>query len=56
MAEKIKAMFEYARVVINVIDEHARTTSERAKVVVTEREEQSQSQGTILKAISKIVG
>ena len=41
---------------IDVIDEHARTTSERVKALAEEREEQSQSQGTILKAISKIVG
>ena len=49
-------MYEYAQVVIYVINEQAITTSERAKAIAAEREEQSQSQGTILKAIPKIVG
>ena len=34
----------------------SKTTTERAKTVAEEQEEQSQSQGTILKEISKIVG
>ena len=41
---------------IYVIDEHAKTTSKRAKVIAVEGEEQSHSQRTILKAISNIVG
>ena len=55
LIEKTEAMYEYAQVVIYAIDEQARTTSERAKAIAAEREEQSQSQGTILKAIPKIV-
>ena len=54
--KKTKAMYEYAQVVIDAVDEHARTTSKRVKAIVAEQEEQSQSQGTILKAISKIIG
>ena len=50
MAEKTKAMSEYAQVMIDVIDEHTRTKIEQAKAVAEEREEQSQSQVTILKA------
>ena len=46
-------MFEYAHV---VRDEHVKTTIEQTKVVTKDREKEYQSQGTILKAISKIVG
>ena len=55
LAEKTKAMSEYAQAVIDAIDEHSRKTTERAKAIAEKKEEQSQSQGTILKAYSKIV-
>ena len=49
-------MFEYAQTVIDVVDEQTITTFERAKAVAAEREERSQSQGIIMKTISKMVG
>ena len=39
LAEKTKAMLGYAQAVIDAIDEHARATSEQAKMVAVEREE-----------------
>ena len=48
-------MSDYAQAVITAIDEQAKTTTEQAKVVTEEREQQYQLQGNILKAISKIV-
>ena len=39
LAEKTKAMSEYAQALIDAVDEHGRTTSERDKVVATERED-----------------
>ena len=56
LAEKTKVMSEYAHVVITVIDELAKTTTEGAKAIMEEQEQQSQSQGNILKAVSKIIG
>ena len=49
-------MSDYAQVVITTINEQAKTTIKHAKVVAKEREQESQSQWNILKAISKIVG
>ena len=56
LVEKTKSMSKYAQVMIDVVHKQAKTTSKRAKVVATKQEEQSQSQGTIMKAISKMVG
>ena len=41
LAKKTKAMAEYAEVLIDEADKHAKKTSERAKAVTVEREEQS---------------
>ena len=49
-------MADHAQALITVIDEHGKTTTEQAKVVAEEREQQTQSQENILKAISNIVG
>ena len=54
LAEKIKAMSEYAPALIDEANEHTRKTSKRIKAIVAKREEQSQAQETILKAISKM--
>ena len=56
MVEKTKAMVDHAKVVITAIDEQAKTTTKQANAIVEEQEQQSQSQGNVLKAISKIVG
>ena len=49
-------MSDYAQALIDAVDEHAKTTSERAKAITTEQEKQSQAQETILKTIIKMVG
>ena len=54
LAEKTKAMLEYAQALIDEVDEHTRKASERIKANAAEREEQSQGQKTILEAISKM--
>ena len=36
LVEETKAMFEYAHAVIDTIDEHSRTTFERAKTIEVE--------------------
>ena len=56
LAEKTNVMSEFAQALIDAVDEHARTTFKRAQTVAIEREEQSQAQETILKAISKMAG
>ena len=56
LAEKTKAMLEYAQALIDKAYEHTRKTSERIKTIFVEREEQYQAQETILKTISKMPG
>ena len=56
LAEKTKAMLEYAQALTDEDDEHTRKTSEQIKGNATDREEQSQAEKIILKAISKMVG
>ena len=52
---KTIAMSEYAQAWINEPDKHTRKKkSERIKAIAVEREEHSQAQETILKAISKM--
>ena len=56
MLAKTKAMSEYAQALIDEADEHTRKTSKQIKANVAEREEQSQAQEAIMKAISKMPG
>ena len=56
MSAKTKVMLEYAQALVDETDELTRKASERIKVNVVEREEKSQSQKAILKAISNMVG
>ena len=54
MLAKTKAMSEYAQALIHKADEHTRKASERIKANFAKREEQSQAQEIILKAMSKM--
>ena len=54
MDKKTKALSEYAQALIDEGDEHTRKTSKGIKAIAAEREEQSQAQEIILKAISKM--
>ena len=56
MLMKTKSMSEYAQTLIDEVDKHARKTSEQIKANVAEREQQSQAQEAILKAIYKMPG
>ena len=56
MSGKTQAMSKYAQALIDEVDEHTKKASKRIKADVVEREEQSQAQETILKAISKMLG
>ena len=49
-------MSEYEQPLKDEDDEHTRKASKRIKANVAKREDQSQAQETILKAISKIPG
>ena len=55
MSAKTKAMSECAQALIDEADEHTRKASKQIKANGVKREEQSQAQEAIMKAISKMV-